>query len=143
MDNNLKNSSFYKFVAYTSLLVIVLASYPVYKYFNTVQINSIICGYFISLLNAFIGFKLNTMAFGRSTKSFMVLVFGGMGIRLLIVMLLLVLLIYFTNLDSLSLTGSVFFFYTLFISIEIYFLHKKQLQAKDHKTDSAKAEKLT
>ncbi|MCC6866736.1 MAG: hypothetical protein IT280_11320 [Ignavibacteria bacterium] len=140
MNNNLKNSGFYKFVAYTSLLVIVLASYPVYKYFNTVQINSIICGYFISLLNAFIGFKLNTIALSRSTKSFMVLVFGGMGIRLLIVMLLLVILIYLTNLDSLSLTGSVFFFYTLFITIEIYFLHKKQMQNTNQKIESAAAE---
>lgn len=141
MESKFKDSTFFKYIAYSSLLVIVLSSYPVYKYFSTVQINSIIAGYFISLINAFLGFKLNTMAFSRSTKSFMVLVFGGMGIRLIVVMLLLVLLIFFTSLDSLSLVGSVFFFYTLFISIEIYFLHKKQLQAKNFKTDPVLTEK--
>lgn len=141
MDSKFKDSTFFKYLAYSSLLVIALASYPVYNFFSTVQIYSIIAGYFISLLNAFIGFKLNSMAFSRSTKSFIVLVFGGMGIRLLIVILLLVLLIYFTSLDSLSLVGSVFFFYTLFISIEIYFLHKKQMQAKNHKTDPVLTEK--
>lgn len=140
MDSTFKDNTFFKYLAYSSLLIIILASYPVYKYFNTVQINSIIAGYFISLLNAFIGFKLNTMAFSRSTKSFMVLVFGGMGIRLIVVILLLVILMYFTGLDSLSLVGSVFFFYTVFISIEIFFLHKKQLQAKLNNTDSVKTE---
>lgn len=67
----------------------------------------------------------------------MMLVFGGMGIRLILVMLFLVILIQFTTLDSISLVGSVFFFYTLFISIEIYFLHKKQLQVKKHNLDPA------
>lgn len=136
MDSTFKDNNFFKYLAYSSLLIIILASYPVYKYFNIVQINSIIAGYFISLLNAFIGFKLNTMAFSKPTKSFMVLVFGGMGIRLIVVILLLVILMYFTGLDSLSLVGSVFFFYTVFISIEIYFLHKKQLQVKKYKNDS-------
>ncbi len=140
MDSNFKDNTFFKYLAYSSLLIILIASYPVYKFFSTVQINSIAAGYLISLLNAFIGFKLNTMAFSRSTKSFMVLVFGGMGIRLIVVILLLVILMYFTSLDSLALVGSVFFFYTVFISIEIYFLHKKQLQAKNLKNDPAEAE---
>jgi hypothetical protein len=39
-----------------------------------------------------------------------------------------------------SLAGSVFFFYIIFISIEIYILHKKQLIAKELK---AKQEKET
>ena len=97
-------------------------------------------GYIISLINAIIGYKLNTMAFNKPTKSFMVLVFGGMGIRLIVVMLFLVILIQFTALDSLSLVGSVFFFYTLFISIEIYFLHKIQRQVKKHNLDTAPAD---
>lgn len=142
MRNSYKNSAFFKYLAFSSFLVIIIASYPVWKYFDTVQINSFIYGYFISLINALIGYKLNTMAFNRSTKSFMVLVFGGMGIRMLIVMLLLVLLIQFTSLDSLSLVGSVFFFYTLFITIEIYFLHKKQLQAKKHNFDPVKQDQI-
>ncbi len=133
MESNIqKKPGFFKYIALSSLIVIILGAYPVWKFFTVNQINSFVFGYIISLINAFIGYKLNSMAFSKPTKSFMVLVFGGMGIRLIVVLLFLLILIQFTSLDSICLVGSVFFFYTLFISIEIYFLHKKQLQAKKH-----------
>jgi len=140
MENNVKKPGFFKYVIISSLIVIAVGSYPLLKYFTVNQINSIVFGYIISLVNAIIGYQLNTMAFSKPTKSFMVLVFGGMGIRLIIVLLFLVILLQFTGLDSLSLVGSVFFFYTLFISIEIYFLHKIQLQVKKHNLDTAPAD---
>ncbi len=135
MESNTKQSGFFKYIIISSLFVIVLGAYPIWKYFTVTQINSFVFGYIISLINAIIGYKLNTIAFSKPTKSFMVIVFGGMGIRLIVVMLFLVILIQFTSLDSFSLVGSVFFFYMLFISIEIYFLHKKQMQAKKHNLD--------
>jgi hypothetical protein len=64
----------------------------------------------------------------------MILVFGGMGIRLLIVIIFLLILIQFTSVDSLSLAASVFFFYTLFVSIEIFFLHKISAGTESKKT---------
>ncbi|HRJ85527.1 MAG: hypothetical protein IAE93_16390 [Ignavibacteria bacterium] len=140
MENNVKKPGFFKYVIISSLIVIAVGSYPLLKYFTVNQINSIVFGYIISLVNAIIGYQLNTMAFSKPTKSFMVLVFGGMGIRLIIVLLFLVILLQFTGLDSLSLVGSVFFFYTLFISIEIYFLHKMQSQVKKHNLDTADAD---
>jgi hypothetical protein len=140
MESNTKQPGFFRYIVISSLIVIVLSSYPVWKYFTVNQINSFVFGYIISLINAVIGYKLNTMAFSKPTKSFMVLVFGGMGIRLMVVLLLLLILIQFTTLDSISLVGSVFFFYTLFISIEIYYLHKKQLQAKKHNPDPVKTD---
>ena len=140
MENKQIQPGFFKYIVISSLIVMALGAYPLWKYFTVNQINSIAFGYVISLINAIIGYKLNTMAFSKPTKSFMVLVFGGMGIRLIVVMLFLVILIQFTALDSLSLVGSVFFFYTLFISIEIYFLHKIQLQVKKHNLDTAPAD---
>jgi len=139
-DNKINKPGFFKYIVISSLIVIALGWYPLWKYFTVNQINSIVFGYIISLVNAIIGYKLNTMAFSKPTKSFMVLVFGGMGIRLIVVLLFLVILLQFTSLDSLSLVGSVFFFYTLFISIEIYFLHKIQLQAKKHNLETAPAD---
>lgn len=122
--------NFLKYAGLISLILIAAASYPVYKYATEIQIYSFAAGYGISLLNALLGYKLNTMAFGKPTKSFMMLVFGGMGIRLLIVMLILLIILVYTPLDSMSLVGSVFFFYTVFIILEIYFLQKQQAQAK-------------
>ena len=116
---------FLKYVLIASIVVFVAASYPVYRYSSPEQTEAIVYGYLISLVNVVIGFSLNNAALGRKTKSFMVLVFGGMLIRMLIVAVLLVILLYFAKLEPVMLTASVFFFYFLFISIEIKFLHKK------------------
>jgi hypothetical protein len=116
---------FLKYVLIASIIVFVVASYPVYLYASPEQIKAIVYGYLISLVNVVIGFSLNNAALGRKTKSFMVMVFGGMLIRMLIVAVLLLALLYIARLEPVMLTASVFFFYFLFISIEIKFLHKK------------------
>lgn len=126
-SDRVSDNKFIKYLIAASLIVIIIAIYPVTVYATQIQLYSFISGYLISLINALIGYKLNTMAFNKSVKSFMVLVFGGMGIRLIIVILLLLILLQFTSLEAMSLIGAVFFFYVLFISLEIYFLHKRQL----------------
>lgn len=122
--------SFIRNVLIASLISMVLASYPAVVYLTKTQIYSVITGYFISLINALIGYKMNEAAFNKSVKSFMVLVFGGMGLRILIVGIMLLMILYFTGLDSISMISSVFFFYVVFISIEVMYLHKKQLKIK-------------
>lgn len=108
-----------------SVVIIVLSFYPVYQYASQVQIYSIIIGYFISLLNILTGFTLNEIAFEKKIKSFMVIVIGGMTVRMVLVIILLVLLLHYTNLDTVSFVSSVFFFYFVFTSIEIYHLSKR------------------
>lgn len=108
-----------------SVIVAVLAIYPVYRYTSEIQLYSILSGYFISLLNVFAGFSLNELAFEKKIKSFMVIVIGGMTIRMIGVIILLVLLLHYTILDTVYLVSSVFFFYFVFTSIEIYNLSKK------------------
>lgn len=135
------DSKFYKYIIIASIVTIAIAVYPVTVYASAIQLYSFVCGYLISLINALLGYKLNTMAFNKSVKSFMILVFGGMGIRLMIVSLLLLILLQFTSLDAMSLVGSVFFFYVLFITIEIYFLHTKQSMI--NRIKAASGEKLS
>jgi hypothetical protein len=129
-EKNNEWTRFLKVIAVYSLITFIIAAYPLYKYTSGVQLYSIISGFVISLLNALLGFKLNVTAFEKSMKSFMVLVFGGLGIRVIIVILFLVILLQFSLFEPFSLIASVFFFYILFISIEIYFLHRKQLTLK-------------
>ena len=125
-ERNSEWISFLKVVALSSLIVFIIAVYPVITYSSGIQVNSFICGYIISLINALLGFKLNAIAIGKSVKGFMILVFGGLGIRIIIVILLLLIMLQIDIFEPISLISSVFFFYVLFISIEIYFLHKKQ-----------------
>ena len=119
------NWKFIRDVFAVSALVTILAFYPVYRYASEIQLYSIISGYLLSLLNILTGFSLNEIAFDKKIKSFMVIVIGGMTLRMLVVIILLVLLLHYTNLDTVYLVSSVFFFYFLFTSIEIYHLSKK------------------
>lgn len=140
MSNKNYDRIFYKYVIIASIIIFLISIYPIIKYLSQAQINSVYCGYVISLVTAIGGYKLNSIAFNRSVKSFMVLVFGGIGIRLIFVIIMILILIQFNIFEQMSLAGSVFFFYIIFISIEIYILHKKQLIAKELK---AKQEKQT
>jgi hypothetical protein len=126
--------SFFKNVLIASLLILLAASYPVKVYLSQVQIISIICGYFISLLNAFLGYKLNVMGINKPVKSFMVLVFGGMGLRILVLAILLLVLLRIAGLDEVSLVGSAFFFYIVFMALEVLYFHKRQSNIKTEKS---------
>ncbi len=116
---------FLKYAILLSLIVLLIAIYPVYKFASKIQIYSFITGYLISFINVVIGYSFNRTAISKSVKSFMVIVFGSMGLRLILVAIILVILLTYTQLDSMSLVSSVFFFYFLFVSLEIYFLTKK------------------
>lgn len=128
MEN--KASGFYRHIIISSLIVILIGFYPVSKYASVIQFYSIICGYVIGLLNAIAGYNLNSMAFNKSVKSFMVIVFGGMGLRMVFIAILILILLYIVKLDEVSLVGSVFFFYVLFVIIELVHLQKRQLKNK-------------
>lgn len=118
--------SYIKNVIVASIVVAIMSGYPIIVYLNVNQFYSICAGFVISLLNAIIGNFMNEMAFNKSVKSFMILVFGGMGIRLLIMGILLLLFIYYGSFNSVYLVSSLFFFYVLFVSMEIWYLHKRK-----------------
>jgi len=127
--------SFIKNVLIASFIILLAASYPVKVYLSQVQIISIVCGYLISLLNAFLGYKLNEMGINKPVKSFMVLVFGGMGLRILILAILLLVLLRIAGLDEISLVGSAFFFYIVFMTLEVLYFHKRQSNVKTEKVN--------
>ena len=121
---------FFKYVLIASVIVLIAAFYPVYTYASSLQIKSIIYGYLLSLINVLVGYGLTGIAFDKKVKSFMIIVFGGMVVRMFLVAVLLLVLLYIVQLDAWSLVASVFFFYFLFISIEIKFLYKKSSEGK-------------
>lgn len=123
--------NFIRHIIIASIAAAVIAGYPVYRYANELQTWSIISGYILALLNALVGYKLTELAFNKSVKSFMVIIFGGMGVRMIFIALVILILLYFIKLDEVSLVASVFFFYMLFVALEINYLHKKQLAAKN------------
>lgn len=121
---------FIRNITIASIIVILVGLYPAITYTSKNQLYSIIVGYFISLLNAIIGYYLNEAALKKSTRSFMNIVFGGMGLRLMFMIIVLILISSLTSLDLMNLALSIFFFYILFTIFEIHFLHKRLLNGK-------------
>jgi hypothetical protein len=121
---------FIKNVLIASFIVFLICVYPLSRYASGSQIISIISGYIISLINVILGYIMIQMALTKGTKSFMVIIFGGMLIRMMIVFIFLILLITYSNFDTTSLITSVFFFYFLFMGLEIYYLVKKKPEDK-------------
>lgn len=117
---------FFKIIFTASLVAVILLAYPAIKYAASVQIYSFIAGFLISLANAVLGFSLNEMAFKKSARSFVIIIVGGMGIRMIILGIFLVILLQFPVFELTSLVATVFFFYILYMSIEIYYLHYKK-----------------
>ena len=125
-QNRIAEVSFFKVIFAASFVAFVLSAYPAIKYAASVQIYSFIAGFLISLVNAVLGFSLNEMAFKKSARNFVVIIVGGMGIRMIILGIFLVILLQFPLFELASLLASVFFFYILYMSIEIYYLHTKK-----------------
>jgi len=131
MKNKSRDKGFYKHIIISSLVIFLLGAYPVSVYTSITQFYSIISGFIIGLLNALAGYKLNTLALNKSVKSFMVIVFGGMGLRMIFIAIIILILLYIVKLEEIPLVTSVFFFYILFVSIELLNLHKQQLRIKN------------
>ena len=125
MTEKYSDVRFLRNLFFASAAVALLSAYPVSVYATAFQIYSIITGYIISLVIALVGFFLNKKAYEKSLRSFMVMVFGGIGIRMIITAISLVIALTLLKLDPVVLVLSVMFFYFLFISLEIYFLHRK------------------
>ncbi len=123
--------SFVRNVLIASLAVLLISVYPAKVYLNQLQSISVICGFLVSLINAMVGYKLNEMALNRSVKSFMIVIFGGMGIRILVMVILLLVLLKIAGLDEVSLVGSAFLFYLIFLTLEILYFHTRQSKIKN------------
>ncbi len=106
------------------LIVILISSVPVFLFYTAEQIFAFAIGAVVSFINAITGFFMNTFALKKRMSVFMAYVFGGMGLRMLFIAIVLLLLTHHSNLDNIALISSVLIFYFLFISIEIYFLNK-------------------
>jgi len=117
---------FVRNIGAASLIILILGFYPAYVYTTHLQIVSIVYGYAVCLVNVLIGFALNETAVVKEFKVFMVILFGGMFIRIFLSAGLLALIIFTGAADTAALIGSFFFFYVIFTAMELQFIHRKK-----------------
>lgn len=79
----------------------------------------------MSVLNLLLGYIAIEYSFDKSNITFLKIVLGGMGARLVLMAAMVLVLIRYFAFDPLSLTLSLLFFYAVNLVLEIYLLENK------------------
>lgn len=109
----------------TLLIVGGVASVPLLWYGTPEVVEGAMAGALLSTVNVLLGYAAIAYAFDKSTTTFFKVVVGGMGIRLLLLALALVVAIKAIKLDVVALICSMGIFYAAFLAIEVIYIHKK------------------
>jgi len=107
------------------LVVSVVASYPLAAYGTREVIIASVLGAFLSTLNVLLGYAAIEYSFGKSATTFLKVVLGGMGIRLVLLLGTIVVLIKLFAVHVGGLVTSLGFFYIVYLTLEILYIQKK------------------
>ncbi len=86
---------------------------------------AVIAGAILSTLNVMAGFLAIELSFEKSHTTFLKAVLGGMGIRMGVMLVVLVVLIRFVGLHTTALVVSVLSFSIVYLVLEIFYIQKK------------------
>jgi hypothetical protein len=86
---------------------------------------AVIAGAILSTLNVIAGFLAIEYSFEKSHTTFLKAVLGGMGLRMGVMLVLVVILVRFVGLHATALVVSVLSFYIVYLVLEIFYIQKK------------------
>ena len=104
-----------------------VAIYPLTHYFPYEVLISVLFGSAISLINVFVGYGLIIYSFDKPNRIFFKAVLGGLALRIILIGLSIFILIKFFDINMYGLVISLFFYYFLFLILEVLFLNTKLL----------------
>lgn len=121
-----KNRIFYFFSIIPVLFFISLVIFLITKNLNSDLFFSLFYGFIFSTINFFLGVLSIHFGFEKSDKIFLIIVFGGLAIRLFLMFILIVIAIQFlfVRLNSFIFTTFIFYFY--YLIVEIFILNQKK-----------------
>jgi hypothetical protein len=96
-----------------------------YFFARAVLIREVLTGCFLPVVCFVLSFYAVSWAVHRPLRPFMITVFGGMLIRLLLIGATFVLLVKLAQFDASSLLFSLIGFYTLCLAVELYFVSNR------------------
>ncbi len=94
--------------------------------FNSMQNTALIVSGILGTINIVVSFIILIYSYDKDIKGFMVNYFGGMGIRLLFLLLIIFLVLKFMQIDIFVFILSLFVLYFVFQTLEIYYIHSYQ-----------------
>ena len=114
-------------VAAVVLIAAVVLAYPLVRYAPPAVMVAVVAGAVISTLNVLLGYVSIEYAFGRSYTTFLKVVIGGMGVRMLGMLGIMLVLILTFHVQPLPLTLSMLGFYMVYLVLEVLFIQTKVL----------------
>ena len=119
------DGSFPRRIAVVIILSAVFSAYPLFAFASAEVIRAYIAGVTISLANVLAGYAAIEYAIDKSYTTFLKAVLGGMGVRMLAMLGVLLILIKIFQYQAVPLVVSLMGFYILFLVLEIMFMQKE------------------
>jgi hypothetical protein len=107
------------------LLSALALGYPLIVAASPATRSAVVLGAGLATVNVLLGYAAIEYAFHRSYTAFLKAVLGGMGIRMVLVLGVLVALITHWGVPVLPLTISLFAFYIVFLTLEVLYIQRK------------------
>jgi hypothetical protein len=117
--------SFPKYVAIALVGMGCLSVYPLMTYGSRDIIIAVVAGTLVTTANVLLGYAAVEYSWGKSTTTFFKYVVGGMGLRMFMMAIVLVLFIKVFQFHTTALVGSMGVSYVVFLTLEILFIQKK------------------
>lgn len=89
---------------------------------------SVLIGALIVILNFIIGFLFIRISLYKSDRMFIIMLWGGMLFRLILILILVSILLKFLELNAIGFIFSILFFYVFYLIIEILYLNFKKIE---------------
>ncbi len=107
-----------------SLIVLVILSLS--ESLNQLFYKSVLIGDFLGFFNFLIGLIILSWGFKKSNKKFLISLYGGILIRLSLLLIMLIFVLVFLEINEITFIFSVLFFYFFYVIIEIIYLNLKE-----------------
>ena len=114
------------------VVVALLGAYPTFRFASPEIVLAMGVGALLSTVNVLLGFMAIEYSFDKSYTTFLKVVLGGMGVRMALMLVALIVLIKVVELHAVALTVSLLSFYLIFLVLEVVFIQKK-VTAKNQK----------
>jgi len=124
---------FIVFFSISVLALLIVSVLYLASHISAILFESIIFGALISLLNFLIGFLLIKFSLRRSEKIFLLSLWGGLLLRLILGLTLILTTLIFLEINTYGFIFSILFFYVFYLLIEIFYLNlgrKSQFDGK-------------
>jgi hypothetical protein len=122
--------TFLRWSVWTLLVVTVLVAYPLARYASAEILIAVLFGAALGIMNGLAGYLALEYAFDKSYSTFIKFVLGGMGLRLMFLLGVMVVLILLVRIHAVALTVSTITMYTVFLVLEIIYLQHKVVVSK-------------